>query len=92
MQPSTKDPVEAYLNRVWRAQLSTLGADGMPPASIAGNVLRPSTTLKLSIRLPPTSDTKKVKELLLNLLTTDVPYNASVTIDHLRISNGWNCP
>ena len=68
MEPTTKDPIEAYLNRVWRAQLSTIGADGMPPASIAGNVLRPYTSLKLSIRIPPTSDPEKIKELLLNLV------------------------
>jgi hypothetical protein len=53
----------------------------MPQASIAGNVLRPSTTLKLSIRLPPTANPEKAKELVVGLLTKDVPYNATVSID-----------
>lgn len=92
MKPTTEDPVQAYLNRVWRAQLSTIGVDGMPQASIAGNVLRPSTTLKLSIRLPPTANPEKAKELVVGLLTKDVPYNATVSIDQVVTSNGWNCP
>lgn len=42
--------------------LSVVGADGLPETKIAGNVLRPSTTLKLSMRLPPTLDAKKAIE------------------------------
>ena len=41
------------LNRTWRAALAVTGADGLPPTDSAGNVQRPFTTLKLSLRLPP---------------------------------------
>ena len=34
------------LNRTWRRCLSITGADGLPPLSNAGNVLRPSTAVK----------------------------------------------
>ena len=44
------------LNRTWRPALSVTGADGLPPIANAGNVLRPKTSLKLSLRLPPTLD------------------------------------
>ena len=38
---------ELILNRTWRPVLSVTGADGMPPLSNAGNVLRPYTAVKL---------------------------------------------
>ena len=44
---------EACLNRTWRPALSIIGADGLPPIANAGNVLRPTTSLQLSLRLPP---------------------------------------
>ena len=50
------DRAEAVLNRTWRPALSVTGADGLPPIASAGNVLRPRTALKLSLRLPPTLD------------------------------------
>ncbi|MBS0320456.1 MAG: M20/M25/M40 family metallo-hydrolase, partial [Proteobacteria bacterium] len=55
-QPMIEDRAEALLNRTWRPMLSVVGADGMPPIANAGNVLRPYTSLKLSLRLPPTVD------------------------------------
>ena len=55
-QPMTDDRAEALLNRTWRPALSVTGADGMPSIADAGNVLRPQTALKLSLRLPPTVD------------------------------------
>ena len=46
--PMIDDPVEQMLNRTWRPTLSVVGAEGLPPAANAGNVLRPRTALKLS--------------------------------------------
>jgi hypothetical protein len=55
--PTTTDPVEGILNRTWRRALSVTGAAGSPALDAAGNVLRPRTSLKLSMRfLPPTVD------------------------------------
>ena len=50
--PTTTDPVEALLNRTWRPTLSVTGAEGFPTLQNAGNVLRPYTAFKLSLRLP----------------------------------------
>src|SRR3954470_21297291 len=55
-RPPTGDIVELVLNRTWRPQLTVIGADGLPKPSDAGNVLRPGTTLAISLRLPPTAD------------------------------------
>src|SRR5437868_1036112 len=50
--PTTTDPVEALLNRTWKPTLSVTGAEGFPALKDAGNVLRPYTAFKLSLRLP----------------------------------------
>src|SRR5512134_793707 len=54
--PTTTDPVEALINRTWRPTLSVTGVDGLPELDSAGNVLRPYTAFKLSLRLPPLVD------------------------------------
>jgi len=59
-QPMTPDGAEQLLGRTWRAALSVIGADGLPPTAVAGNVLRPNTTLELSLRTPPTADADAV--------------------------------
>ncbi|MBP7656294.1 MAG: M20/M25/M40 family metallo-hydrolase, partial [Pseudoxanthomonas sp.] len=59
MTPMAEDLAELVLNRTWRPALSVTGVDGMPPLSSAGNVLRPYTSVKLSLRLPPTLDGKQ---------------------------------
>src|SRR3546814_13587525 len=52
MTPVTDDLTELVLNRTWRPQLAITGADGLPPLASAGNVLRPFTAVKLSLRIP----------------------------------------
>jgi len=44
-------------------------------------VLRPKTTFKLSLRLPPTVDGGRATAQLRALLEADPPYNARVTFD-----------
>lgn len=60
--------------------MSIVGADGLPPTSMAGNVLRPMTTVKISMRLPPTYEAHEAEKVLEEKLTKDVPYNAKVTL------------
>lgn len=50
----TENPLKALLNRGWGAKLCVTGAADFPDVSVAGNVMRPKSTFKLSIRLPPT--------------------------------------
>ncbi|WP_462115688.1 M20/M25/M40 family metallo-hydrolase, partial [Lysobacter xanthus] len=63
MVPMDDELIELVLNRTWRPALSITGVDGMPPLASAGNVLRPYTSVKLSLRLPPTLDGKRAGEL-----------------------------
>src|SRR4249919_3327564 len=92
MVPMAEDLSELVLNRTWRPALSVTGVDGMPPLSSAGNVLRPFTSVKLSLRLPPTLDGKRAGELLKQTLERDPPYGAQVTLDLEKASTGWNAP
>ena len=48
------DYKEMYLNWNWRPSLTVIGIDDIPSCSKAGNVIRKSTKLAISIRVPPT--------------------------------------
>ena len=92
MRPLVEDLTELLLNRAWRPQLAVTGADGIPPLANAGNVLRPHTAVKLSLRLPPTLDGRRAGEALKKLLEASPPYGAKVTMDLEKASGGWNAP
>ena len=66
------------------------GADGLPKPHDAGNVLRPSTTLKLSLRLPPDVDAQAAADALISALRTDE--GAHITIDLEATGQGWIAP
>jgi len=88
--PMTTDRAEALLNRTWRPALSVIGADGLPPIANAGNVLRPQTSLQLSLRLPPPIDGELATQTLKTLLEADPPYGATVTFASDQGATGWN--
>lgn len=95
--PTTTDPAEALLARTWRPALSVTGAEGFPAIGDAGNVLRPYTAFKLSLRLPPLVDGHEAAVELKALLEDNAPYNAKVTFQpdgragHWG-ATGWNAP
>jgi len=89
-QPMCNDYKELLLNNTWRPTLAIVGASGLPESSIAGNVLRASTTLRLSFRIPPTGNTKKIAEKLNEILTKDPPYNSKITCKLVGAGDGWN--
>jgi acetylornithine deacetylase/succinyl-diaminopimelate desuccinylase-like protein len=68
------------------------GVGGIPALDSAGNVLRPHTAVKLSLRLPPTVDGKRAGELLQAELLRDPPNGAQVTLALEKAATGWNAP
>jgi acetylornithine deacetylase/succinyl-diaminopimelate desuccinylase-like protein len=90
--PVTTDLTELVLNRTWRPAVAVTGAAGMPEPKNAGNVMRPQTTLKLSLRLPPTLDSQKAIRVVQDLLTKDPPYCAKVEVTDIDGAAGWNAP
>ncbi len=92
VKPMAKDPVELMLNRTWRPALSITGARGLPDLDSAGNVLRPMTSVKISLRVPPTLDTKTASKKLKKILEKNPPYGAKVRFEGDKTSEGWNAP
>jgi acetylornithine deacetylase/succinyl-diaminopimelate desuccinylase-like protein len=83
---------DRILRRNWYPTLSVIGMGGIPTPDIAGNVLRPFTSVVLSFRLPPNVDSHRAEEAVKKLLTTDVPSNAQVTLSHINPADGWVSP
>lgn len=95
--PTTTDPADALLARTWRPTLSVTGAEGFPALGDAGNVLRPYTAFKLSLRLPPLVDGHDAALRLKALLEDNAPYRAKVTFEPdgragAYGATGWNAP
>jgi acetylornithine deacetylase/succinyl-diaminopimelate desuccinylase-like protein len=92
MRPMASDLGELILNRTWRPMLSITGVDGLPELGNAGNVLRPFTAVKISLRIPPMLDPDAAGQFLKNTLENDPPYGAKVVFELEKASTGWNAP
>ncbi len=90
--PVVSEHKEVLLNRTWRPALSVTGAEGLPPLANAGNVLRPSTKLKISMRIPPRVDPERATAALKHAFEADPPYGAQVTFAASSPSSGWDAP
>ncbi len=90
--PVDADPTELVLNTTWRPVLEVTGIEGAPAIASAGNVLRPSTSVKLSLRIPPTADATTVATALAQALEADPPYGAHVDYEVLERASGWSAP
>ncbi|MBW4050194.1 MAG: M20/M25/M40 family metallo-hydrolase [Proteobacteria bacterium] len=88
----SNDPAELLLNSTWKGTLAVTGADGMPSTLSAGNVLLPSLTVKLSLRLPPTCDPARAARAVKQALEHNPPYGAQVRFESGGATAGWNAP
>jgi acetylornithine deacetylase/succinyl-diaminopimelate desuccinylase-like protein len=91
-QPMADSNLDRLLNRTWRPALSVTGAEGLPLLASAGNVLRPYTSLKLSMRLPPTVNAEEATRLMKQTLESDPPQGATVRFTADQSASGWNAP
>lgn len=85
-------PAELLLARTWEPTVEVTGLEGAPTPGRAGNVLRPTTTAKLSFRLPPTADADTAAMALAQRLSEDPPYGARVTATVGAADDGWHAP
>ena len=83
---------EQALRTAWLGSVAVVGADGLPPSVDAGAVLRPSTTLKLTIRVPPTGDAGRAEAAVARALTADPPHGARITWTGEQSADGWSAP
>jgi acetylornithine deacetylase/succinyl-diaminopimelate desuccinylase-like protein len=86
------DPLAALLAGTWRPALSITGAAGLPSPTDGGNVLRPHTAAKLSLRLPPTVSAAHAAKRLKETLEAEPPYGARVTFETESPGDGWDAP
>jgi acetylornithine deacetylase/succinyl-diaminopimelate desuccinylase-like protein len=90
--PVSQDPLQLLLNRTWRPMLSYIGQAGMPDLVQGGNVLRPKTSIKLSLRIPPSLDASDLERRMKELLESDPPYGAHVRFETEKGGAGWVAP
>lgn len=88
----TEDHFQLILNRIWKAQLTVTGIEGLPDLKNAGNVLKPWTNVKLSLRTPPTLEMEQARLTLKEILETNPPYDAEITYEPGMAGSGWNAP
>jgi acetylornithine deacetylase/succinyl-diaminopimelate desuccinylase-like protein len=83
------DPAARTLRNAWLASVAVVGADGLPPTGEAGNVLRPSTSLRLVIRIPPTCDADAAAAALERALLAEPPSGARIEWTDSQSAGGW---
>jgi acetylornithine deacetylase/succinyl-diaminopimelate desuccinylase-like protein len=91
VQPMGDDGTARVLARTWRPTLTVVGQAGLPDLK-GGAVLRPSTTLKLSLRLPPTADSAQAVADVAALLERNPPHGARVRCKGQESADGWDSP
>lgn len=90
VKPSANNLLDLYLNSTWRPQMTMIGIDGVPSTSNAGNVVRPSTLVRLSFRLPPDlSVDTAIEALEKRVKSVGALYNAKVTMTVKSKGNGF---
>jgi len=91
-KPISGDATELVLNNTWLSTLEVTGMDGIPDLQNAGNVLRPYTTAKIALRLPPTTDAISAQAELESLLVSNAPYGTNITFTPDGANPGWHAP
>lgn len=91
-KPVSQDLQQLLLNNTWKPALAITGVSGIPAMQNAGNVLRPFTELKLSMRLPPTVNAVQAGKIVKKELEQSPPYGAIVEFIVEDEASGWNAP
>ncbi len=91
-KPVSDDPTELILNNTWAASMEVTGLGGAPSPADAGNVMRPETTARIALRLPPTIDAHDAADKLTALLIEKAPHGAEVSFVTKTPNPGWHAP
>ncbi|MGH8998205.1 MAG: M20/M25/M40 family metallo-hydrolase [Acidimicrobiia bacterium] len=92
VRPLGESTAERLRARMWEPCLEVIAAEGLPPLSEGGNVLRPRTRAALSFRLPPGVDAAAAGDAVKRVLSADPPHGARVTVDVDTAEGGWAAP
>ena len=91
-QPADMSVVDALIANTWQPTLATVGLSGAPDVAVAGNTLRPSTSARLVMRLPPTLNADEVAPRIKEILEADPPPGSKVTFELDVPQSGWCAP
>ena len=91
-RPDVDDVATLVRRRTWEPTLTVIAADGLPAIGDGGAVLRPSTSLELSFRLPPSCDPASAVAAITDALTVDPPFGADVRFEVFGTMRGWDAP
>ncbi len=86
-----RDGADRLIRRTWEPAVSVIGMGGIPGPGDAANLLRPSTTAVIGVRLPPSVDATLAARRLLATLTERPPHGAKVTATSVE-ADGWVAP
>ena len=92
LELSGRAGADRLLRRTWMPSLAVTGIDGVPSVTDGGNVLRPFTTVKLSLRLPPTVDPERAGQAVVAKLSADPPQSARVKVALVNAARGFDAP
>jgi acetylornithine deacetylase/succinyl-diaminopimelate desuccinylase-like protein len=92
VRPKEEINAACILEKTWKPQLAVTGIAGYPLPENGGNVLLPFTTLKLSLRLPPTCPAEAARQAVKKALEIDPPYGADVRFESSGAEGGWDAP
>jgi acetylornithine deacetylase/succinyl-diaminopimelate desuccinylase-like protein len=81
---------DRLMAKAWSPALEVTGMDGLPAVRDGGNVLRPFTTAKFSLRLPPDVNADEAAAALLSAISTDE--GAHITVDLEPPASGFIAP
>jgi Peptidase dimerisation domain len=84
--------LEIILNNYWRPTLSVIGLEGLPTFEKAGNVIYQKLSIRCSMRLPPTLDSVKAKNRVIEILSEPDNYNTEVQVSFVGNGTGFNAP
>src|SRR3990167_514058 len=92
VQPLCHDTATLMINNTWEPALSVVGMEGVPGIANAGNVVLPTLSVKLSMRLPPTCDVTKADKALKEMLEKNPPFGAHIEYHPEDNGPGWHSP
>lgn len=92
VQAASEDPTDLLINQTWRPSLTVTAVEGLSPLEQATNAIPAGTTLRLSLRIPPSVDAAVATALLQDLLTADPPCRAHVKVTTHSSVSGWCAP
>jgi acetylornithine deacetylase/succinyl-diaminopimelate desuccinylase-like protein len=90
--PAPGEPAALLRAKTWEPSLAVTGLEGAPPLAEAGNVIRPSTSAKLSFRLPPSCDPDRAQAAIAAAFAADLPTGSHVRFEPDATAAGWDAP